>query len=109
MSKGRPRHEHKKDRRQQEGDVSLPRRSCRRKILAEECDTLSLRTTFGVGLELIGYDFVSRWPSLAVRKRLDVNENLDSTAVRRDESKTLLILPVGYSSLITHFNFSQAS
>jgi hypothetical protein len=61
----------------------------------------------GIGLEFVGDSFVSSRSSLAVCKRLDVNEDLVPAIVRGDEAKTLFIFPSGYFSLMAHADPSQ--
>ena len=45
--------------------------------------------------ELVGHQFVAGGAPMWVRERPDVDENSLTTAVRRDESEALIILPGG--------------
>ncbi|SCZ87037.1 hypothetical protein NSMM_90004 [Nitrosomonas mobilis] len=67
-----------------------------------------MRSTLGIDLEFIGHDFISDRPSLPIRKRPNVNEDLISAPVWVYESKALVIFPVCYFSLIAHIHFRKS-
>ena len=68
---------------------------------------LGLCPSPGVGPELVGHDLVAGGSSLAVCKRLDVNEDLLPASVGGDEAKAPVVLPACYSALVSHTRSSR--
>jgi hypothetical protein len=72
--------------------------------LANKRNHIRLGASFAIDAEFVRDEFVSCWPAAPAGKGIEMNENLLSTTVGRDEAKAFVILPGGDSTLVAHID-----